>query len=384
LLPLGGCFSPIALHQAVLSYDRVVNEIGSEQLLLNIARIRRHHPVHFTAVSSIAATFNFQVNAGATPPLGALESRGLSPIFGASISENPTITIIPVEGVEFSQRALTPLSEDKFLKLFQQGGDLGLLLRLTANELRSDQQGPDRILRNRPRRGAEYEEFRRRVLHLTALYQAHDLYVEQIVVQQAITLPTQSAEHTAVVVDAFEKGYRWSEEGTTGALTRKVVGRVVISNYDLSSLTSEERKQLYLYTNTLRDNEIFIDVRPGHPGGDYPYRGTVQLRAFLGVLAFLARGIVEEVEYHVEQDARTGAVQINPAKTLEITEGTSHPSESAFSVSYEGKTYSILNGDSPHAIWNLEAFRIINQLYELSVDPSDFGKRVAPAITIAK
>ncbi|MEO8342043.1 MAG: hypothetical protein ABI604_20485, partial [Nitrospirota bacterium] len=292
--------------------------------------------------------------------------------------------IIPVEGVEFSQRALTPLSEDKFLKLFQQGGDLGLLLRLTANELRSDQQGSDRILRNRPRRGVEYEEFRRRVLHLTALYQAHDLYVEQIVVQQAITLPTQNAEHAAVVVDAFEKGYRWAEEGATGALTRKVVGRVVISNYDLLSLTSEERKQLYLYTNTLRDNEIFIDVRPDHPGGDYPYRGTVQLRAFLGVLAFLARGIVEEVEYHVEQDARTGAVQINPVNTMEIMEGTSRPSESAFSGSYEGKTYSILNGDSPAAIWNLEAFRIINQLYELSVDPSDFGKRVSPAITIAK
>lgn len=383
LLSLSGCLSPIALHQAVLSYDRVVNEIGAEELLLNIARIRRHHPVHFTAVSSVAATFNFQVNAGATPPLGALESKGLSPIFGGSMSENPTITIIPVEGEEFNQRVLTPMTEDKFLKLYQQGADLGLLLRMMASELRADHKGPERILRNRPRRAGEYEEFRRRTLHLTALYQAHQLFVEPIVVQQLITLPANNAEHAGVVVDALEKGYRWAEEGATGVLSRKVVGRVVMSNYDLSSLTSEERKKLYLHTNTLPDNEIFIDIRPGFPGGDYPYRGTVQLRGFLGILGSLARGIVEEAEYHVDPDARTGAVRLNPAKTMEVTESTGRPSDAAFSVSYGGLTYSVVNGESPAAVWNLEAFRLLNQLYELSVHPSEFG-RPAPAITIAK
>jgi len=50
---------------------------------------------------------------------------------------------------------------------------------------------------------------------------------------------------------------------------------------------------------------------------------------------------------------------------------------------YEGRTYSILEGVSPEAIWNLEAFRILSQLYELSVHASEFAKP-PPAITIAK
>ncbi|MCE3225142.1 MAG: uncharacterized protein K0S58_3322 [Nitrospira sp.] len=49
LLP--GCLSPIAMHQAVLSYDQTVTQVSSEQLLLNIVRARYHRPVHLTTVS---------------------------------------------------------------------------------------------------------------------------------------------------------------------------------------------------------------------------------------------------------------------------------------------------------------------------------------------
>lgn len=91
------------------------------------------------------------MSALATPPLGATTSgQGLAPIFGGSISENPTITIIPVEGEEFNQRVLKLFSENKFFKLYQQGKDIGLLIRMMASELRFDQKEKDRILSNRP------------------------------------------------------------------------------------------------------------------------------------------------------------------------------------------------------------------------------------------
>ncbi len=116
-----------------------MNEIVAHELLLNIARVRHRHPVKFTAVSSIAATFNFQMSAGATPPFGVLTGgQGLAPIFGGSISENPTITIVPLDEEEFNQRVLTPFSEDKFFKLLQNGTDIGLLIRMMASELRAD------------------------------------------------------------------------------------------------------------------------------------------------------------------------------------------------------------------------------------------------------
>src|SRR5216684_2642577 len=61
---LGGCVAPIALDRAVMSYDKVADDTVSRQLLLNIARARNNEPLHFTALSNIAATFNFQTSAG--------------------------------------------------------------------------------------------------------------------------------------------------------------------------------------------------------------------------------------------------------------------------------------------------------------------------------
>jgi hypothetical protein len=34
----------------------------------------------------------------------------LTPVFGGTISENPTISIVPIEGEEFTRRLLTPSS----------------------------------------------------------------------------------------------------------------------------------------------------------------------------------------------------------------------------------------------------------------------------------
>ncbi|MFZ1746063.1 MAG: hypothetical protein WAU17_09095, partial [Nitrospirales bacterium] len=70
---LTGCFSPKALEHVVIAYDHSVTRSLVEQLLLNIARSHHHQPVHFTAISSIAATFNYQFSAGATPPLAGLD-----------------------------------------------------------------------------------------------------------------------------------------------------------------------------------------------------------------------------------------------------------------------------------------------------------------------
>jgi hypothetical protein len=91
---LTGCVSPIALHHAVLAYDRSVEQVTSEELLLNIIRARFYQPLHFTKVSSVAATFDFLVTAGIAPPEG--EAGGLvGPLFSATAAENPTITIVP-------------------------------------------------------------------------------------------------------------------------------------------------------------------------------------------------------------------------------------------------------------------------------------------------
>lgn len=130
-----GCLSPIALNRAVEVYDNAVIHAESRQLLTNIARAQHHEPLHFTRVSSIAATFNFSANAGATPALTGEIGGLLAPVFGAGVAENPTFSIDPIAGDEFTKRILTPFSQHKLTLLLRQHFDIDLLLRMMAQEV---------------------------------------------------------------------------------------------------------------------------------------------------------------------------------------------------------------------------------------------------------
>lgn len=130
LIALSGCLSPMALNRAVLAYDDAVTDAVSQQLLINIVRAHHRQPVHFTGVSNIAATFNFQASAGATPSPGGLAGAVISPVFGGSVAESPTISIVPIEGEEFTKRLLTPFSQNKLTLLLRQRFDVDLMLQI--------------------------------------------------------------------------------------------------------------------------------------------------------------------------------------------------------------------------------------------------------------
>ena len=81
VLTLTGCLSPPTLNRAVIAYDEAITDALSKQLLINIARAQHHEPIHFTGVSNVAATFDFRINAGATPTLTGDNGRTLVPLF---------------------------------------------------------------------------------------------------------------------------------------------------------------------------------------------------------------------------------------------------------------------------------------------------------------
>lgn len=93
------CLSPIAMHRAVVEYDRTTSQVEAELLLLNIARARHYRPVHFTAVSSVAATFDFRAEAGIAGGFGRATDASERPLnlsYSTSVAENPTVTIVPI------------------------------------------------------------------------------------------------------------------------------------------------------------------------------------------------------------------------------------------------------------------------------------------------
>lgn len=391
-LPVSGCLSPIALHQAVLEYDRTVNQLEAEMLLLNIARSRHFHPNHFTALSSVAATFEFQASAGIAPA-GSNTDALIAPVFGATAAEKPTMTIVPIQGEEFTTRILTPFDESKLAFLFQQGIEPAIILRLMGRELVLAGYGESARLRNHPYRKDEYEEFRRRVLHLSSLYMTRNLFAGPIVYEEPFPLTLnrqlttdETIDHLDTLIRTSSGGYRWvSGSNQELTLSKKVVGRFAVTNYNPANLNNLERRQLALEAEKIPPNAILFDIRPGHPGGEYPLHGSFVIRSFNAILQFLAMGIADAPEYHVEKDPRTGAIPRNPPWTIDVEETTHKPKDAAFAVVYEGRWYSIrkaaksIGGAQP---WNQVAFRLLNHLYQMTV--TEVSKVPTPAITIAK
>ena len=380
-LAVTGCLSPITLNRAVTAYDEAVTEAASKQLLINIARAHQHQPIHFTGVSNIAATFDFRVSAGATPALTGDASRALMPVFGGSVAENPTFSIVPIEGEEFTKRLLTPFQETKFILLLRQRYDIDLMLRLMAQELRIRENGQEVAYRNMPADRKGYEIFRRVVTHLSAIQDQNQLHAEPLVYNRTWTIPANSV--TAEGFQALQKEYlvTYNQKDNTYTLRKQILGRTLITNYDPDTLSPEERARLIDETEEGHLNDVSFDIRPGHVGGEYPLKGDFRLRSFNTILNFLGRSLEEDPEYHVDKDPRTPAIQENPVNTMELLLSDGSPSDADLSIKSHGKYYAV-NTRGPLARWNREAFQLLYLLFQMTV--TDMPRVGVPSITIAK
>ena len=380
-LAITGCLSPITLNRAVTTYDEAITDAISKQLLINIARAHQHQPVHFTGVSNIAATFDFRVSAGATPAFTGDAGRALMPIFGGSMAENPTISIAPIEGEEFTKRLLTPFQETKFLLLLRQRYDIDLLLRLMAQELRIKDHGQEVAYRNTPGDRTGYEKFRRVVTHLSAIQDENQLYAEPLVYDRTWTIPANSV--TAEGFQALQKEYlvTYNKNDNSYTLRKQITGQILITNYDPNTLSPDERARLIDETEEGQLSDVSFDIRPGHVGGEYPLKGEFRLRSFNSILNFLGRSLEEEPEYHIDKDPRTPTVHENPTHTMELVLSNSAPSGTDLSIQSHGKYYAV-NTTGPLARWNREAFQMLYLLFQMTV--SEVPRVGIPSITIAK
>jgi hypothetical protein len=387
LLAVGitGCAATLALDRAVMAYDTTTADSVAQQLLLNIARARHNQPVHFTGISSVAATYKVSVNAGFGGALTGNSGGLIVPVFGASAEENPTISIAPIQGEEFTQRLLTPFQEQKLTLLLRQGYDVDSLLRLMGAEIRLENTehslgtGDGTVYYNRPSDREGYPVFRRVMAHLSSIQDRHALHVEPLHFQYGWTIPADS-----VTPEAFQSVYKdfsltYDAAKHVYRVARRINGRVIVTNYDPAVLSNEERFLLHEEAEEAPFNDILVDIRPGYPGGELPLHGRLRLRSFHEILTFIGRGIEEEPEYDVSPDPRTPPLNENPPHTLEILETRRLPPGVDLSVSLKGYQYAVQPQSGYQ--WNQKAFSLLYQLFQMTVaavPPS------GPAITISK
>ena len=382
-LALSGCVSPIALHRAVGAYDEAITSAASKQLLMNIARAHHHQPIHFTAVSNVAATFDFRFSAGGTPALTGNAGGMLMPVFGGSVAENPTISIVPIEGEEFTKRLLTPFQQSKLTLLLRQRFDIDLLLRLMAQEVRLQHPAQQITYHNKPSDRLGYEMFRRVVLHLSAIQDQNHLYAEPLTLERTWAIPAGSV--TAEGFQALEKEFFvfYNKQDNTYRLRKQIAGPILITNYDPDTLSSEERAQLSEEAGEWITNDVAFDIRPNRTGGEWPIRGTFRLRSFHAILGFLGRSIGDEPEYHVEKDLRTPPIKNdeNPIATMGLVVSDSVPSEADESIRSHNRYYAVNTGGTL-ARWNRDAFQMLYLLFQMTI--TEIPRVGVPSITIAK
>ena len=276
---LAGCTGPQLLHKSVLNYDEVISTLEREMLLINIARRHRGIPIHFTVTSSIAATFDYEKSAGFVGTIferasGDEDINNYAFNLGISLSENPTLGIIPMMGDEFTSRILSPMDEERFEFLAFQGEAVDMIIRLMGRgiEFQNEDGTFKRFILNRPSHVEEYKEFRRIALHLASLNISRNLFIGKLSFLGVVSPELPDPPSTSDITEAIEKGYHWKKNDGNGSyeLYKHFAGRIVITNYDPNTLTDSERQALNTLANKNPRNFILIDLRPEHPGGDFP------------------------------------------------------------------------------------------------------------------
>ncbi|MFO1290295.1 MAG: hypothetical protein U1E82_06700 [Nitrosomonas sp.] len=384
LVTLTGCLSPIALNRAVIAYDDAVTDVVSQQLLINIVRAHHRQPIHFTGVSNIAATFTFQASAGAAPAAGGLAGSSILPIFGGSMAESPTISIVPIEGEDFTRRLLTPFPQSGLILLLRQHFDVDLLLRMMAQEVRL-QHKPyhSDTFRNKSTDKAGYEMFRRVVLHLSAIQDQNQLYVEPLPLTHTWKIPAAT-----IAPDSFQSLQKefvvhYDSADDTFTLHKQILGPILITNYDPDTLSESERELLNERAREWDVSDVAFDIRAGYYGGEWPMVGIFRLRSFHSILSFLSKALGNETGYHVEKDPRTPPIlnNENPDLTMELIQSNIAPSGVDFSIRWNNQFYAV-NTTGPHARWNRDAFQLLFLLFQMTV--TDIPRVGVPSITIAK
>ena len=378
---ISGCLGPPVLERQVLGYDEVTKALDEKLLLLNIARVANQEPVHFTSTSSIAATFNWTATLGAS---GEVTESGKGTNFlnlniGGSASENPTFSISPISGKEFTERVATPFADTIFEFLVFQGGKINQAMRLMSAGI--EVQKPDgrfvRFIENDPRRPKEYEEFRRIAAHLQWLNDNRQLFVRPLVFDETLIADFKNTPSAGDINSGFNMGLRWRQKPNGNyELTRLKGGRVVVVNFDPMALTDRQRFELDEKIKKNPSGFVYLDIQPNGPDGNLPIQGAIKLRSMFQILNFIATGIRIAPEFDVIPNVPIEESDAGSTATLKINVTDRLPDPRLPNVYYDGHYYSVND-----TVWDRRTFLILSILFQTTIGRIE---NVGIPITISK
>jgi hypothetical protein len=151
---------PRGLRSGATAYNQAVADTKSEQMLLNLVRMRYRDPTQTLEVSSISSQYIFSTSGNAS---WGLKSPGGDKSYGAGagigFSEKPTISFNPLRGEDFVRQVMSPIAPETLALMFHSGWNLDRVWRCVVQGLNGVDNAPNASSPT-PARAPVYEEFK--------------------------------------------------------------------------------------------------------------------------------------------------------------------------------------------------------------------------------
>ncbi len=138
-LAISGCqstFGPVALEQTHPAYNKSISETLSEQMLINLVRLRYRDQPSFLEISSVTVSPRISTSANFDTSID-LGSGGnvIQPGVGIEYSQSPTISYTPLRGEDFLKSVLSSISLEAILVMTQSGWSIERVFGMTIERM---------------------------------------------------------------------------------------------------------------------------------------------------------------------------------------------------------------------------------------------------------
>jgi hypothetical protein len=159
LLSFAGCATagPRAINAGRFDYNQAIINTRNEQMLANLVRLRYRDPPFFLDIASVSTQYSLggELDA-AVAGIAEENAAGLGAKF--TYEERPTITYLPLQGLDFADRVMRPIPMEAIILLTASGWKMDRLLRCCVQRVNDVWNAP-RASGPTPAKEPEYKDF---------------------------------------------------------------------------------------------------------------------------------------------------------------------------------------------------------------------------------
>ncbi len=376
-----GCqFGPNALKIGQSEYSDALRVATSEQMLVNLVRMRYRDLPVFLGVTSIATQFEFEQGGEATGTLNEnVGGDGLNPNaltlsgrFG--YSEKPTITYSYLGGEAFLRRMLMPIAVENISLLAESGWRADRVFRLTVESLNGLPNAPT-ASGPTPSDVPEFESFAAAMNLLKQLRASGALNIKFIPRRQEISieLPREKVS-SGDLLAATKAGFGYAPTSDPNRVNLVASRRVLVLRFDPSKNVNGASHQLCELLDidaNRREFDIVDQVEVDAKEIDGQSSGSIGLdaRSLMGVLYYLSQN-VDVPEDHLEEGLATQTRFADGSafdwsdvlgELLHVHTSRFKPNGAAVAVKHRGRWFYIKDDDEN----SKSTFSLLGQLFML-------------------